>query len=75
MSDCREQMVTCEHPGGITSTRAFPSGAIECSGTDPDGYLVTITFYDYSRSEAVAAFRDVLPTYWRDLMEREQRRA
>jgi len=53
--------------------RLFPSGAWEVSGEDGEGYYVTLTFYGYTRAEAVALWREQAPTYWRDLEWKETR--
>jgi hypothetical protein len=53
-----------EHRGGISSEVVYPSGAIRCYGTDADGYLVTMQYMGYTRSEAVALFRDDIEGHW-----------
>ena len=53
-----------EHGGGISSEIAYPSGAIRCYGTDDDGYMVTMLYMGYTRSEAVAMFREDVKDYW-----------
>lgn len=55
----------------MTTTIIHPSGAIEVSGTDAEGYLVTLTFYGYTRREAVAEWKRTAPTYWRDQIAQE----
>jgi hypothetical protein len=53
-----------DHAGGISSEVVYPSGAIRCYGTDPDGYLVTMQYMGYTRREAVAMFREDMAGHW-----------
>jgi hypothetical protein len=45
----------------ITTTILFPSGALELSAM-VNGYLVRKTYYDFTRKEAVAYFRQFIRT-------------
>lgn len=54
-------------------SRVPHSGAWVVSGEDADGYMVTLTFYDYTRAEAIALWREQAPTYWRDMIRKENR--